>query len=107
GRRRELLAHVAARVLALRIVSYCALITSGERGEPWRSARRPYRHVDHARRMASRREKPLEVGVRDDHRRRVGEGMRLHGFGLPQQTIDDELHRVRLVVDKAKEADRA
>ena len=53
-------------------------------------------HVDDARRMAGRREEALEVGVREHHRRRVDERMRLHGRRLPQRAVDDELDGARL-----------
>ena len=48
-----------------------------------------------------RGEKALEVGVRDDHRRRVDERMRVHRFGVPQRAVDDEFDRARASLTSA------
>ena len=63
--------------------------------------------VDDPRRVAGRGEEALEVGVREDHRRRVDQRMRLDRRRLPQRAVDDEFDGRARVVDERQQADRA
>ncbi len=54
--------------------------------------------------MSGSREEALELPVRDDHRRVIHEGVRVNGVGIPEPAIDDEIDRVRGIVDEREQA---
>src|SRR6476469_7335291 len=52
-------------------------------------------------------EKAFQRLVRNDERRGVYQRMRVHGVGVPQPPVDDELDGVLAVVDKCEQAHRS